>query len=152
MEPIALRACRKDDVAFLFKLHRAALREYVAATWGWDEDDQRRRFEDAFVPESQQIVTVGGVDAGMLRVAERGDSLEVSLLELLPEFQRRGVGTKLMNQVLEQARARGIPVRLQVLRTNPGARRLYERLGFVVVGETATHLQMKKSAEAPLKP
>ena len=93
MEPIALRPCRQNDAAFLFGLHRVALGEYVAATWGWDDDDQRRRFEEAFIPADQQIITVGGVDAG-------------------------------------------------VLRTNPGARRLYERLGFVVVGETATHLQM----------
>ena len=148
MEPIALRSCRPDDAAFLFRLHRVALGEYVAATWGWDDDDQRRRFEEAFNPEVQQIITVGGVDAGVLRVAERKDFLEVGLLELLPEFQRQGVGTKLMNQVLEGARARGVPVRLQVLRTNAGARRLYERLGFVVVGETATHLQMTKIPEA----
>ncbi|HYX93159.1 MAG TPA: GNAT family N-acetyltransferase [Myxococcaceae bacterium] len=148
MEPIALRPCRQNDAAFLFGLHRVALGEYVAATWGWDDDDQRRRFEEAFIPADQQIITVGGVDAGVLRVADRKHFLEVGLLELLPEFQRRGVGTKLMNQVLEVARARGVAVRLQVLRTNPGARRLYERLGFVVVGQTATHLQMTKIPEA----
>ena len=146
MEPIAVRSCRPNDVAFLFRLHREALGEYVAATWGWDDDDQRRRFETAFVPDSQQIVTVGGVDAGVLRLVEGETFLEVGLVELLPEFQRQGVGTKLMQQVLERSRERGIPVQLQVLRANTGARRLYERLGFIVTGETPTHIQMTKFA------
>ncbi len=34
-----------------------------------------------------------------------------------------------------------LPVRLRVLRTSP-ARRLYERFGFVMDGETATHVLM----------
>jgi len=48
------------------------------------------------------------------------------------------LGAALVRGVTAVADVRGLPVRLQVLKINP-ARRLYERLGFVVTGETETH-------------
>ena len=49
---------------------------------------------------------------------------------------RRGVGTQLMAALEAHARAAGLrAVELEVVDTNPDARRLYERLGFVVLKE-----------------
>ena len=81
-------------------------------------------------------------------MVDEGAHLVVGKIELLPEFQRKGVGTVLMKRILGEAQVRRIPVRLQVLRTNTPARRLYERLGFTVSGETETHFQMEKTFEA----
>jgi ribosomal protein S18 acetylase RimI-like enzyme len=53
----------------------------------------------------------------------------------------RGLGGAIVRSIVEDATRRRSPVRLQVLRPNP-ARRLYERLGFRVVGETVTHVEM----------
>ena len=39
------------------------------------------------------------------------------------------------------------PVTLQVLRANPRARALYERLGFVATGETAEHVLLRWDAD-----
>lgn len=48
----------------------------------------------------------------------------------------RGVGTMLLRAVCDLARERRLrQVRLQVVDTNPNARRLYERVGFVVQAE-----------------
>ena len=41
------------------------------------------------------------------------------------------------------ARADGKPLRLRVLHRNDRARRLYQRLGFVQIGETDTHYEMQ---------
>jgi RimJ/RimL family protein N-acetyltransferase len=56
--------------------------------------------------------------------------------------QRQGIGTSVIQQVLDEARRSGKPVALQVLKVNP-ARRLYERLGFSVTGENETLYFMK---------
>jgi ribosomal protein S18 acetylase RimI-like enzyme len=48
-----------------------------------------------------------------------------------------------MALVMEEARARGVPVRLRVLKVNARARAFYERLGFVQTGETETHTLME---------
>ena len=49
---------------------------------------------------------------------------------------------KLIQALCDEADGRGIPVELQVIKVNP-AWRLYERLGFVVIGETETHVLMR---------
>jgi hypothetical protein len=58
------------------------------------------------------------------------------------EALRRGVGSAIVRDVLARGRAARMPVRLRVLRTNP-ARRVYERLGFAVTRESATHVEME---------
>ncbi|WP_281858820.1 GNAT family N-acetyltransferase, partial [Litoreibacter halocynthiae] len=48
----------------------------------------------------------------------------------------KGVGTALLDAIIEQARDAGChDVRLDVIDTNPRARALYERQGFVASGE-----------------
>lgn len=72
------------------------------------------------------------------------DGLQISGIYILPEYQGRGLGTEVIDEVIKQARKRRQPVSLQVLKVNP-ARRLYERLGFVVIAESETHFQMRLS-------
>jgi ribosomal protein S18 acetylase RimI-like enzyme len=49
-----------------------------------------------------------------------------------PEMRGSGIGSSLLRQLIEYARVEGYrTVRLDVIDTNPSARRLYERLGFV---------------------
>jgi GNAT superfamily N-acetyltransferase len=144
---IALRDCREEDRAFIWEVRRQALREYVAAIWGWDESAQRSKFDERFTPLGHQVITQQGRDVGLLQVVDEGSQLIVGKIELLPEFQRQGIGTALMSRILDQAKRRAIPVRLQVLRSNTPARRLYERLGFIVTAETTTHFQMETHPE-----
>lgn len=54
-------------------------------------------------------------------------------MSLLPEYRGRGIGTKLLRQLLANAGKRFDAISLSVSVTNP-ARRLYEREGFAAVG------------------
>ena len=65
----------------------------------------------------------------------------VGNIELDPRFQGQGIGTAILQDMQRDAAEQGLEVRLQVLKVNP-ARRLYERLGFEVTGETETDRQM----------
>jgi ribosomal protein S18 acetylase RimI-like enzyme len=49
-----------------------------------------------------------------------------------------------MADLLAEADARGVPVRLDVFEANP-ARRLYERLGFQETGRDGPSVHMKRS-------
>ena len=55
---------------------------------------------------------------------------------VLPEFARTGLGCQLVVTALEQARAHGgvVQVQLTVTQGNSSAQRLYERCGFVAFG------------------
>lgn len=137
-----LRAATFDDLDFLYDLRRAAMKTYVEQTWGWDEGWQQAYFRQNFTPATIQIIRSDGRDVGALSVEQRAGEVYVRSIEILPECQCRGIGTSILKEVLERAGQSGKVVALQVLKVNR-ARRLYERLGFAVVGETPTHFLMQ---------
>ena len=49
---------------------------------------------------------------------------------ILPEYQRKGLGTRLARESLEWIRGMGQQVKLEVHKKNIPAKRLYEKLGF----------------------
>jgi ribosomal protein S18 acetylase RimI-like enzyme len=115
----------------------------VAATFGWDEADQRARYRRGCFELPTQIIVVDGADAGVLCVESRASDEYLRRIVLHPRVQRRGIGAAITRAVVERAQARGVPTVLRVFKVNVGARRLYQRLGFVVVGESETHYDMR---------
>jgi ribosomal protein S18 acetylase RimI-like enzyme len=144
--PYSLRPATADDYPFLYDLHVAAMKDYVARTWGWDDAFQRKMFADKFRPEGSQVVVAGGRDVGV--VERRPDAWFIANIEIAPAAQGRGLGAAIVLDLLATAARDGLPVRLQVLKVNP-ARRLYERLGFAITGETPTHYLMGTAPIAP---
>jgi ribosomal protein S18 acetylase RimI-like enzyme len=137
-----LRPAVDDDYAFLYELKVACLKEYVVATYGWDETYQQQRFSDVFDAASTRIIVVEDKDVGQLTVEEVGDELFLAGIYVSPDWQNRGIGSAVIADVLNAAKTRGLRVQLQVLQVNP-ARHLYERLGFSIVAETKTHCKMR---------
>ena len=80
---------------------------------------------------------------GRLLVVRGSEEFRLADIALLPEYRRAGIGTALVKDLMEEAGGRGLPLRLQVEKSNPEARRLYERLGFATTGENDTHIQME---------
>lgn len=147
MTTVDLRPATPDDYDFAFHVHCAAMRPSVEQTYGWAEDRQARYFQENFNPGEREIVRYSGVDVGVLSVEERAGCLFLAVIEILPAYQRRGIGTTIIGRLQQRAKENGVPMTLQVLKTNQ-ARALYKRLGFVLTGETDTHYQMRWSAGA----
>jgi ribosomal protein S18 acetylase RimI-like enzyme len=141
-----LRQVTEADYTFLFHLHKAAMKDYVTQTWGWDERVQQTLFQERFEPSRLQIVVVDGCDVGVLSVKQQPDTLVLANLQIIPDYQKQSLGTAIIRVLLLQASQQDIPVSLQVLKVNP-ALKLYERLGFTVTGETDTHYLMKTVPE-----
>ena len=139
---ISLRPGTSEDSDFLYNLHRAAMQQYVAQTWGWDETWQRKYFQRHFNPEECQIITFQRKDVGVLSVRKQETEVFLKSIEVLPEYQNQGIGTTVLKSILEEAHDTGQAVCLQVLKVNP-ARSLYERLGFLITGETTIHYLMR---------
>ena len=69
-------------------------------------------------------------------------------IDLLPEWQGRGHGRRLMSAFLDGLRGAGVPsVHLGMLSTNAGARAFYDRLGFHVVADIEPLTYMGRSTE-----
>jgi ribosomal protein S18 acetylase RimI-like enzyme len=134
------------DSASLWNIHRNAMREHVAATWGWDDEAQERRFREHWNADTVQVIERGNRSVGMLAIETHAEEIRISTIEIDPTEQGHGIGSAVVSTILAAARARGLPVTLRVLKVNP-ARRLYERLGFIVVSETKTHFEMRAPVE-----
>jgi ribosomal protein S18 acetylase RimI-like enzyme len=87
---------------------------------------------------AESVVLVDGTPAGRLVLAGRGDDVHVADVALLPRFRGAGHGSALLRRVMAGA-AR---VTLSAERGSP-ALAFYERLGFIVTGETATHVGLE---------
>jgi ribosomal protein S18 acetylase RimI-like enzyme len=140
-EDLRLREATPDDREFLYNLHCASLKDYITETWGWDEEWQRNHFNEHFDPHRRRIIRLRDRSIGALGVCERDSDILIDYMALYPAYQRLGIGSQLINAIIEQGVAEGKPIRLRVLRTNP-AFRLYERLGFMVEEKSDTHIQM----------
>jgi ribosomal protein S18 acetylase RimI-like enzyme len=134
MTAVALRPARPADSEFCYQLHKAAMGDYVAAIWGWDEQRQRDFHTRGFAPGRWQIITANGADAGMLDVEYRPGEIYLGRIEILPDYQGRGIGSRLINALLDEAAQKGQDLVLEVLTVNHRAYALYQRLGLREVG------------------
>lgn len=141
---MALRTAGRDDEEFLFALHRDAMREYVDATWGWNETWQRAHFTATFAPARQAVIVHAAThrDVGRVSLTQHWRKIFLRDIELLSSQRSRGVGTAVLEAVLALGRDSNRYVELQVLRCNP-AQRLYARLGFRVIAEDGARLRMR---------
>jgi ribosomal protein S18 acetylase RimI-like enzyme len=140
---INLRFATPEDKDFCRLVHHSAYRDVIVRQFGqWNEALQDSFFEREWNSLALQIVEIDGQSIGCFCSEEHTDHLSIMEINLLPQYQRQGIGTQLLVQQLDEARRLKLPVRLQVLRENR-ARELYERLGFKAYDKTETHLLME---------
>jgi ribosomal protein S18 acetylase RimI-like enzyme len=133
MTAIELRPATPADSEFCFRLHKAAMGDYITAIWGWDEQRQRGFQDRSFNPDRWQIITADGADIGMIDVERRPTEVYLGRIEILPSYQGRGIGTRLISALINEAAQRGQDVVLEVLTVNHRAQALYQRLGMTEV-------------------
>lgn len=137
------RPAQEEDVDFLRKVHHEAYRDVVEKQFGgWDEKAQDAFFASALKHSPHEVLYYDEQPCGYFSMEEHADFIELHELVLLPEFQGKGIGSKILNDAVELAKTKNLPARLQVLKENKAAD-LYRRLGFQTVGETETHLEME---------
>src|SRR5262249_45345763 len=90
---------------------------------------------------------LAGLTGGSLNQRiKRGDLGEIGAVFVRERFRRHGVGASLMQSAMEWLQERrAINATLTVSASNPGARRLYERFGFVTCGQLQRELNVDGS-------
>ena len=147
MEELNIRKAMASDSEFVFIVKEAAFREYVEQVWGWDDSYQRKLHNRRFAAQDVCIIQFREIDVGFLAISHTLDMFKVNQLFILPEYQGRGIGSACMTRIIDDANLEGKPVVLQVLKVNTRGVVFYQRLGFTIVGESATHVQMEKLPE-----
>ena len=144
---IELRMAVPDDYEFVRRVLHVTTRDYVEDFFGpWDQDYQDQRFAEEYTIEETWIIIRGGTEVGWL--AKQNLPQEIILIHfyIAPEHQKLGTGTQVLRDLIAEARKRNKAVSLGVMKNNP-ARRLYEREGFIVIGENDYKFLMKIDAQ-----
>lgn len=144
LSKVSLRAARDADRGFGFEVKSAALRPYIETIWGWDEPFQVEFHRTDWEKQRPQIVTLDGRDIGTMEVVRGEIGFHLGEFYLFPAYQRQGIGHHLMQQLLRDADAAKLPIRLEVFKINP-VRSLYLRCGFRITGEFKTHYRMERA-------
>jgi ribosomal protein S18 acetylase RimI-like enzyme len=116
--------------------------EQKAAFLAMQFEAQRSHYRQVNPDGAFDVIVVDGEDAGRLYVTRRPGDIRVVDIALLPAFRGRGIGGALLAELVAEAAASGRKVSIHVEHENP-ARRLYERLGFVVVEDKGIYLLME---------
>jgi ribosomal protein S18 acetylase RimI-like enzyme len=145
MSQIGLRPARPDDYDFALRLYVETMKPYTASFFEWVDKEQGDRFAGLYRLDETVIISHDSTEIGWF--AFRESDAEISLLQfyIAPAYQRRGIGSQVRQVLIEQWRPSGKPIALGVLKNNP-ARRLYERFGFSIVGESDYKFFMRRSA------
>jgi GNAT superfamily N-acetyltransferase len=134
------------DVAFAYEVKRAAMEPHVAARWGvWDDQFQWPFHLKRFAERCFFRITFECRAVGTVALTQAGDHVRFDEFYLLPEVHRHGLGTKVLQHILALTDKAGVPVGLQHLKWNPVGS-LYQRHGFLPVGQTAIHFVLERPA------
>ena len=78
----------------------------------------------------------------MVSLKDTSKSLHIRQLQILPQYQGQGIGSKVLTVVKKRALQLQLPITLNVLLKNP-ARGLYLRHGFQIEGKNKIEFQMR---------
>jgi ribosomal protein S18 acetylase RimI-like enzyme len=147
---ISLRAITIEDEQFLFAVYTSTrVDELALVDWNAAQKDaflqmqfraQQRQYQFTYPNATTQIIESDGVPAGRLIVDRSGTETLLVDIALLPHYRNLGLGTS----ILRNLQAEGKKIILHAIRSNPAVN-LYQRLGFVFVGEESLHSKMEWS-------
>lgn len=143
---IGFRKVKHEDIDFLLKLRKKSMSEHLEkAKIKLTNEQHLERIKEHYY-DSHIILRdrkpIGVLKMGIVALKGTTKSLHIRQLQILPEFQGQGVGSKVLTVVKKRALQLQLPITLNVLLKNP-ARGLYLRHGFQIEGKNKLEFQMR---------
>ncbi|MEA3210571.1 MAG: hypothetical protein QOE70_3628 [Chthoniobacter sp.] len=149
---LVLRPVRAEDESFLEQVYASTRAEELAVT-DWSEEQKTQFLRQQFTAQDAHyrahypsaefsVIEREGLPIGRLYVDRWTKEIRIMDIALLPEHRGAGIGTTLLRELQEEARAAGKSLSIHVEKFNP-ALRLYERLGFRPIEDKEVYLLME---------
>ena len=142
---LQLRQATQADIPFLLALRRETMDQHLAASGADTSEESHRTRVDYHFDCASILMDDHQTPLGLLKVRRLPDHWDILQIQLGGAWQGRGIGRSLIEDLIADATAGGASLKLGVLKANP-ARKLYERLGFEVIGEDAHEYFMLRLA------
>jgi GNAT superfamily N-acetyltransferase len=130
-QPPAIRPAAAEEAAAVAEIYLASRHQLVPFAPLVHDDDDVRRWVRAFLllTCTVTVAELGGVPVAFSATVENVEGSWIEQLYVHPDHVGCGLGTLLLHEALQRLPE---PVRLYTFQPNTGARRFYERHGFVV--------------------
>jgi ribosomal protein S18 acetylase RimI-like enzyme len=153
---LTLRPMTDADLPFLARLYASTRMEELAVVADWSEaqkatflqmqfDAQHAHYQQHYAGADFLVIEQAGEAIGRLYLARWAREHRIVDIALLPEQRGQGLGSALLQDLLDEAAAAGKAVTIHVEKFNP-ALRLYRRLGFAAVEDKGVYDLMRWSA------
>jgi ribosomal protein S18 acetylase RimI-like enzyme len=148
---VTVRPATTDDIEFMIHLFLELARQRNPAGEGVDVDAVVQGTKNSTLEQVQgklensttYVIEFDRQSVGRLRVVRTAEQIEIAGLQILPDVQRHGVGTSVITTLFREGSSKSLPVVLEVEKDNPGAEKLYSRLGFLQFDETDDTYKMR---------
>lgn len=148
---IKLRAVADGDRDFLMAVFASTRADELAALAdaplietfvSMQFNAQQHGYRMAYPHAESSLILLEDRPVGRMIVDRTAEAIRLVDIALLAEFRARGIGSILLRQLIDEARATKKLLLLSVYRFNPAVR-LYERLGFSKVADDGLYIQMQ---------
>ena len=104
---MSLRPATDGDRVFLYELFARTMKSVIQQTWGWDERWQRANFSRRFDGYDVSVIEADERPAGGLFLEHRPDVIYIHEIQILPEYQGRGIGSTVIRGGTGQSEMEG---------------------------------------------
>jgi GNAT superfamily N-acetyltransferase len=129
---IKQRAATNTDKPIVNAIFRKVMKPYIDATWTDEAEREACYLRNDACDENTVVLENNGKIIGYYAVKRPLDKMIFYQVHLLPEYQSQGLGTQIIQKVLDEAKIKNMAVDLTALQVNPVCK-LYKRLGFKIV-------------------
>lgn len=154
---VTFRPIEPGDAEFLYSVYASTrMEELAAAAWTESQKEaflrsqfnaQHLAYQKTYQGADFLVILHSGAPAGRLYVTRWEREIRIVDIALLPEQRGEGIGSFLLNDILDEGRRAGKRVTIHVEAFNR-ALSLYRRLGFRKLGEHGVYYFMEWTSEA----
>jgi GNAT superfamily N-acetyltransferase len=156
MPNYSLRPIAETDMPFLREVYVGTRQAELEQTDWSDEqkaafltmqfDVQHSHYQRHYYDAQFSIIEMEDQDVGRLYRLDQMHDIRIVDIAILPDYRNRGIGSRILNDILENGENKGVPVSIHVELNNP-ALALYRRLGFKPVHSEGVYLLMVKEPD-----
>ena len=145
-----LERATQHDNDFLYRLLKTTMEHDYIETYGsWDDVVEQQYMQESIRKWIYHVIIHNEQKIGCLSFKNDGHEIFLNEIHILPQYQNKGIGTSVLQDLINMAQSLSIPMTLEVLKVNRKAQHFYQQLNFIICGETDTHYHMIRHCLPP---
>ena len=133
---ISLRSATYDDKDFYFLIRKTTIKPYTDEYSEWNDENEYENILLKINPVQDKVIMTNGIDIGLLSVSDFNDVIFIEMINIVKEYQNRGLGKWILFWIIDGAKQKGKNIQLDTYQNNTRAIAFYLKYGFSIIGYT----------------